>query len=80
MKRWTSRVLATVFLGLTGVFGIAGPAHAGFWVHNTTTAYSEAGCHAAGAAYEAHYCTFTTYPKDCGRCGVRGWYLSYWIN
>ncbi|MEW2432568.1 hypothetical protein AB0877_31605 [Micromonospora sp. NPDC047644] len=81
MKKWTSRVLVTMFLGLTGVVGVAVPAHADGWVHTTTNPYpSEEACNAAGERYVSHYCTLTTYPKCGARCGVRGWYLSYFMS
>ncbi|MGW5582294.1 hypothetical protein [Micromonospora chokoriensis] len=81
MKKMTGRGLAVLFLGLTGVVGVAAPAQAGVWQTDTHTAYaSEAACHAAGARWQSHYCTLTTYPKDCSRCGTRGWYLSYFVN
>ncbi|GAB3940671.1 hypothetical protein GCM10027614_24720 [Micromonospora vulcania] len=75
------RALALMFLGLTGVVAVATPAHAGVWRTDENTAYTtEAKCHAAGAVWQSHYCTLTTYPKGAGRGGTRGWYLSYFVN
>ncbi|GAA2706401.1 hypothetical protein ACFY2R_11595 [Micromonospora olivasterospora] len=76
-----TRALVATCVGVLGAASVAGPAQAGVWIHATTNPYgSEAECDAAGSRYVAHYCTFTTYPKDCGRCGVRGWYLSYYLD